>query len=240
VRLTWLPIVLLPVAAAAQIAQHAPATLPAVAAEKLTASLEAAQPHRRSVWRDTPPINADGTINGYIEIAKGDRRKWEFRIDKNARAIDRMMPESLGGYPINYGFVPQTVSYDGDPFDILVLGPPIEGGSVVRGVPVGVMFMEDEKGLDSKVVVTRVDDTGRPLHQLTESIQNDVGSFFNRYKEHEKEIGAFSKVPGWGTGEAGIALVRLTHQFFLKCRARTSACAVAPAKQGFLAARVVF
>ena len=43
----------------------------------------------------------------------------------NRRAIDRMIPISIGGYPVNYGFVPQTVSYDGDPFDVLVLGPPL-------------------------------------------------------------------------------------------------------------------
>jgi inorganic pyrophosphatase len=66
----------------------------------------------------------------------------------NARVIDRMIPEDIGGYPVNYGFVPQTVSYDGDPFD--VLGPPLPDGRLLRGVIAGVMFMEDEKGLDSK------------------------------------------------------------------------------------------
>jgi inorganic pyrophosphatase len=227
VKLSWLLIIALPLGAAAQAGQHAPETLPAPAAEKLIASLEGARPHRASVWRDTPPFNADGTINGYIEIAKGDRRKWEFRIPDNQRAIDRVMPESLGGYPINYGFVPQTVSYDGDPFDILVLGPAIEGGTVVRGLPVGVMFMEDEKGLDSKVVITRLDERGRPLHELTDAIRKQVGSFFNRYKEHEKETGAFSKVPGWGSREQGVDLVRQTHAFFLECRNRgASPCLV--------------
>ena len=209
-----------------QVAQHAPATLPASATERLGTSLASAKPHRVSVWRDTPPINADGTINGYIEIARGDRRKWEFRIDQNARAVDRTMPASLGGYPINYGFVPQTISYDGDPFDILVLGPPIDGGRVVKGLPVGVMFMEDEKGLDSKIVVSPIDDRGRPLHQLTDAIQKEVGSYFSRYKEHEKEKGAFSKVPGWGSREEGVRLVQLTHAFFNSCRDRVGACVV--------------
>ena len=222
-KLSCLPIVVL-LGVAGGAAQHAPETLPAMATERLGASLAAAKPHARHVWRDTPPINADGTINGYIEIAKGDRNKWEFNIATNQRFIDRVMPETLGGYPINYGFVPQTISYDTDPFDILVLGPPLDGGTVVRGVPVGVMFMEDEKGLDSKVVISRVDDRGRALHQLTPAIQKEVGSFFNRYKDHEKDKGAFSKVPGWGSREEGIALVRLTHAFFLKCRDRSGAC----------------
>ena len=228
VKLWWLPIVVL-LGAAGVAAQQAPETLPAKATERLRTSLAGAEPHARHVWRDTPAMNADGTVNGYIEIASGDRNKWEFDIAANKRIVDRVMPESLGGYPINYGFVPQTISYDTDPFDILVMGPPIEGGTVVRGVPVGVMFMEDEKGLDSKVVISRVDDSGRALHQLTPAIQKEVGSFFNRYKEHEKDKGAFSKVPGWGSGEEGIALVRLTHEFFLKCRNRgAAACVVTP------------
>ena len=64
-----------------------------------------------------------------MEISRGDRRKWEFNMRTNARAINRMIPVDIGGYPVNYGFVPQTVSYDGDPFDALVLGPPLPGGT---------------------------------------------------------------------------------------------------------------
>ena len=99
----------------------APDTLPATAAAQLAKNLAAARGHSRHVWRDTPPRNADGTVNAYIEISRGDRRKWELDMAANARAIDREIPESVGGYPVNYGFVPQTVSYDGDPFDALVL-----------------------------------------------------------------------------------------------------------------------
>ena len=152
---------------AAQGDLRAPATLPVLGTTQLGRSLEAAARHARHLWRDMPPVNEDGTVNGYVEISRGDRRKWEFDIGANRRAINRVMPADIGGYPVNYGFVPQTVSYDGDPFDALVLGPPIEGGTVVRGVIVGVMRMEDEKGLDSKVVIARVGPDGRPLHALT-------------------------------------------------------------------------
>ena len=81
------------------------------------------------------------------------------------------MPVDVGGYPVNYGFVPQTISYDGDPFDALVLGPPLPGGRVVRGVIVGLMFMEDEKGLDSKVVLSLTGRDGQPFHELTATVQ---------------------------------------------------------------------
>ena len=101
--------------------------------KQLGASLAASRAHARHTWRDTPPVNPDGTVNGYIEIPRGERRKFEFDMRHNRRAIDRVMPASIGGYPVNYGFVPQTISYDGDPFDILVLGPAATGGTIVSG-----------------------------------------------------------------------------------------------------------
>ena len=155
-RLATLVAVLSMAGAAAGAAREeaVPTTLPVQATTELDRSLEAASRHRLHVWRDTPPRNADGTVNGYVEIPRGDRRKWEFDMGANRRALDRTIPAEVGGYPVNYGFVPQTVSYDGDPFDVLVLGPAIEGGRLVRGVIVGVMRMEDEKGLDSKVVIS--------------------------------------------------------------------------------------
>jgi inorganic pyrophosphatase len=217
---------------AAQSALPAPNTLPAAATGKLAANLAASKPHAKHVWRDTPPTNDDGTINGYIEIAEGDRQKWELNMAKNARAIDRMIPESLGGYPINYGFVPQTVSYDGDPFDVLVLGPPIEGGRTVRGKPVGVMFMQDDGIIDSKVVITPLDGSGRPMYEINDAVRRKVGDFFGRYKQHIP--GASTSVPGWGTPEQGTELVRVTHAFFRDCRpragAQAGACVVARPK----------
>jgi inorganic pyrophosphatase len=196
-----------------------PRVLPARAVYILGESLRAASAHASHVWRDTAPINPDGTVNAYVEIARGDRRKWEFDMGANARAIDRMIPVDIGGYPVNYGFVPQTVSYDGDPFDALVLGPPLQDGRLVVGAVVGVMFMEDEKGLDSKVVLSRTDATGRPIHPLTSAIQTEIGDYFKRYKQHEP--GAFSRVPGWGTIDRGLAYVSTTHAFFRQCRQPT-------------------
>jgi inorganic pyrophosphatase len=177
------------------------------------------------VWRDTPPINEDGTVNGYIEIARGDRNKWEFNMASNARAIDRVIPEKVGGYPVNYGFVPQTVSYDGDPFDILVLGPPIEGGSLVRGSIVGLLLMNDEKGSDAKVVVSPLKN-GKAEYALTGRVRQEIADYFKRYKLWEPD--KFSEVPGWGTSAEGLALVQMTHAFFLECRqVTTTSCRIA-------------
>jgi inorganic pyrophosphatase len=84
---------------------------------------------------------------------------------------------------------------------------------------VGLMYMEDEKGLDSKVVLSLPGAGGRPLHDLTASDQQRIAEYFRRYKAHE--IGAYSKVPGWGSVAEGNSLVERTHTFFLKCRLRS-------------------
>ena len=219
-----MPLVLLVALLLAQLPGPAPRELPAPAARQLAESLEAAKRHQRHLWRDTPPYNADGTVNGYIEIPRGERRKYEFNMRHNQRAIDRVMPRGLGGYPVNYGFVPQTVSYDGDPFDILVLGPALPGGTVVRGRIVGLMHMEDEKGLDSKVVVSQVGRDGRPLYRITDEDRRRIGGYFKRYKEHE--AGKFSRVPGWEDEVRGREFVDVTHAFFQRCRGRTDACRI--------------
>jgi inorganic pyrophosphatase len=194
--------------------------LPAGATAALAESLKAAAAHSKHVWRDTAPVNDDKTVNAYIEIGRGDRRKWELDMSANVRTIDRMIPIDIGGYPVNYGFVPQTISYDGDPFDVLVLGPEIPGGSQVRGVIVGVMFMEDEKGHDSKVVLSRTDRDGRPIHALTDAVRREIGDYFNQYKKYEP--GGFSKVPGWGSAAEGLGYVTTTHEFFRDCQGRAA------------------
>jgi inorganic pyrophosphatase len=196
---------------------HAPSNvLPVSAVRQLATSLDAARPHERHVWRDTPPLNADDTVNAYVEIARGARDKWEFDMRANRRALDRVIPAQVGGYPVNYGFVPQTVSYDGDPFDVLVLGPPIDGGTLVRGVVVGLMQMVDEKGSDAKVVVSPVGPDGRAVYPLSDRERDSIGRFFQIYKRYEP--GGFSRVPGWSSAADGRAHVLMTHTFFTQCR----------------------
>jgi inorganic pyrophosphatase len=213
----------LPVLLAAQAASSLSRELPAPATAQLATSIAEAKAHGRHVWRDTPPVNSDGTVNAYIEIPRGGKQKFEFDMKANARAVDRVMPDALA-YPVNYGIVPQSVFYDGDPFDALVLGPALPGGTFVRGVIVGVMYMEDEKGIDSKVVLSVPDAEGKPRHALTDEDKRVIGDYFKRYKLHEP--GKFSKVPGWGSADEGRAHVTLAHAFFKECAAAKGACAL--------------
>jgi len=62
--------------ASSQLSPEISPELPAFAATRLSTSLSESKPHAKHVWRDTPPLNEDGTVNGYIEIARGDRNKW--------------------------------------------------------------------------------------------------------------------------------------------------------------------
>ena len=223
--LTCLCLATLPAAGIAQGPIAISHELPASAATHLAQSLSESKPHGRHIWRDTAPLNEDGTVNAYVEISRGDRNKWEFDMAANKRAIDRVIPEEIGGYAVNYGFVPQTVSYDGDPFDVLVLGPPIPGGRLVRGVIVGFMLMNDEKGSDGKVVVSPLRD-GRPAYELTEGVRHEIADYFRIYKLLDPD--RFSEVLGWGSVADGLSLVQLTHAFFLECRQTAGAsCRIA-------------
>lgn len=200
-----------------------PAVLPAAAADQLIAGLEAARRHPTHVWRDTSPWKADTRLTGVVEIARGSRRKYEFDIGLNAPRLDRMMSPEYA-YPVNYGFVPQTVSYDGDPFDVLVLGPALASGTIIHGVVLGIMHMEDEKGLDSKAVISPVDAAGQPRHGLTDVERERIAAFFRTYKRDEP--GKFSRVTGWGDPDAARAYVEKTHAFFKSCRQAGRDCIV--------------
>ena len=184
---------------------------PAGLTEKVAAYLDAAKPYAQHAWRDMAPLNADGTVNGYVEISRGESTKWEFRIPLNRREVDRMIPETLGGYPINYGFLPQTVSYDGDPADVLFAGPPIEGGKIVRGRIIGFMRMMDTGDLDSKVIITPLDDRGQPLYTLDAADRERIARFFDTYKNHQ---GKATKVTGWGDEAEALTFVKTTAGFF--------------------------
>ena len=199
--------------------------LSSAAVAKFIQSLEKAKPVTHHVWRDQVPTNADGTVNAYIEISRGDRRKWELNMAANALEVDRVIPEDVGGCPVNYGFIPQTMFYDGDPLDVMVLGPAIPGGQTVRGAIVGLMLMEDEKGLDSKVVLSPVDANGRPQHQLTDADRKRTSDFFSRYKG--EQVSMFSNVPGWGSAADALRHIQLAQLFFRDCRKPTAdACRV--------------
>jgi len=112
-------------------------------------------------------INQDGTINAVVEIEAGSVEKWEVNKkgdelihtlkDNQKRLIDYLP------YPYNYGFIPQTLmplneGGDGDPLDIIIIGPAIKKGSIIKVKVIGTMIMRDNSELDSKVIALAIND----------------------------------------------------------------------------------
>jgi inorganic pyrophosphatase len=165
-------------------------------------------------WRDTKPFNADGTVNMIIEIALGTRDKYEMDLESNKLVLDRVIHESVGGYPINYGMVPGTFSWDGDPFDAVVLGPRLESGAQVQGKIIGIYHMIDEKGFDPHLVLSPVDAKGNALYTLDDAKKQEIAEFVVRYKKPDAQKGKWAKMVGWGDAEDGLRFTRTVAGFF--------------------------
>ncbi len=147
-------------------------------------------------------------VNVVIEVPVGSEPvKYELDKDSGAIFVDRFLHTAMF-YPCNYGFVPHTLSDDGDPVDVLVAGPqPVVPGAIVRARPIGVLIMDDEKGEDEKVLAVPAD----ALHpyysdvhswrDLPQILIDQIAHFFQHYKDLEK--GKWVKIKTWGEpGEA--------------------------------------
>ena len=156
----------------------------------------------------SPGANAPEEFNVIIEIPmNADPIKYEVDKASGALFVDRFMSTAMH-YPCNYGYVPHTLSGDGDPVDVLVLSPvPIITGVVVRSRPIGMLKMEDEAGDDTKVLAVPVDKLSN-LYRNVESPRDlpdatlaQISHFFAHYKD--LEAGKWVKVSGWvGAEEA--------------------------------------
>jgi inorganic pyrophosphatase len=146
-------------------------------------------------------------FNVIIEIPmQGDPVKYEVDKDSGAIFVDRFMGTSMQ-YPTNYGYIPHTLSDDGDPVDVLVLTPvPLLPGVVVRCRPLGVLLMEDEAGLDAKVLAVPVPKVCglygkfQSYKDVSEWRLNMIAHFFEHYKDLDK--GKWVKINGWGDIDA--------------------------------------
>ena len=145
-------------------------------------------------------------VNVVIEIPSyGDPIKYEVDKETGAMFVDRFMSTAMQ-YPCNYGYIPQTLSDDGDPADVLVLAPfPLAIGSVVRCRPIGVLEMDDEAGGDAKVLAVPVEKLTKYYNDVNnvddvqQELLDKITHFFEHYKDLEK--GKWVKVKGWGNKE---------------------------------------
>ncbi|AOU98808.1 inorganic pyrophosphatase [Acidihalobacter yilgarnensis] len=140
-------------------------------------------------------------FNVVIEIpALAPPVKYEIDKDSGALMVDRFMGTSMV-YPCNYGFIPHTLSEDGDPVDVLVVTPiPLYASSVIRCRPVGMLQMTDEKGPDAKIIAVPVNKLYpgyahiQSPADLPEFLLGQIQHFFEQYKA--LEVGKWVKVDG--------------------------------------------
>jgi inorganic pyrophosphatase len=137
--------------------------------------------------------NPPKDIHAVIEIPVGGVPvKYEFDKKSGALFVDRFLHTAMF-YPGNYGFIPHTLSEDGDPCDVLVISQvPVVPGAVIRCRPVGALMMEDEAGRDEKILAVPVDDL-HPFYKgiasyrdLPNVMTEQIAHFFQHYKDLEK------------------------------------------------------
>ena len=161
------------------------------------------------------PIGKDAPhdINVVIEIPLGGQPiKYEVDKDSGAMFVDRFLHTAMH-YPVNYGFVPHTLSNDGDPVDVMVVSQiGVTVGAVLRSRPIGVLLMEDESGKDEKILAV----PHTKLHPYYDEVQSykdlpvillqQIEHFFAHYKDLEP--GKWVKVTGWGDAAAAGRLIQ--------------------------------
>ncbi len=145
-------------------------------------------------------------INVIIEIpSHSDPVKYEVDKETGAMFVDRFMGTAMH-YPCNYGYIPQTLSEDGDPADVLVVTPiPVISGSVIRVRPLGILNMTDESGKDAKIIGVPIDKLSSlysgmdSVRDLPRSLLDSISHFFDHYKDLEP--GKWVKIDGWSDVE---------------------------------------
>ena len=162
-----------------------------------------------SIGKNTPH-----EVNVIIEVpVGGEPIKYEMDKEAGTLVVDRFLYTPMR-YPGNYGFIPHTLSDDGDPCDVLIINTrAIIPGAVMSVRPVGVLFMEDEAGGDEKILavpsskLTQRYDKVKSYSDLPDITLQQIQHFFEHYKDLEK--GKWVKVKGWEGPESAREEIRV-------------------------------
>ncbi|MDB5477813.1 MAG: inorganic pyrophosphatase [Alphaproteobacteria bacterium] len=163
--------------------------------------------------------NVPSDINVIIEISMGGHPiKHEMDKESGALFVDRITTASMR-LPANYGFIPHTLSGDGDPIDVLVVCPyPLEPLSVIRCRPIGFMMTEDEKGTDEKLIAVPHEKIFphyaniKSYKDLPEQMIAEIQHYYEHYKDLEK--GKWVKISGWkDAAEAQTAILESVERY---------------------------
>ncbi|MGE5529462.1 MAG: inorganic diphosphatase [Patescibacteria group bacterium] len=163
-------------------------------------------------------------VEAVIEIPKGTQNKYEHDQEKGGFRLDRVLYSPVH-YPADYGFIPETLAEDGDPLDIMVMiSSPTFPGCLVPARVIGALTMEDDKGIDTKLVAAaavdpRYDRVQEVRHLSPHSIR-EMEYFFGIYKDLE---GKKSVVTGWRDLEFARAALEKAREAWRAARKKTSA-----------------
>jgi inorganic pyrophosphatase len=160
--------------------------------------------------------NDERTVEVFIEIPRGSRNKYEYDPERRIIRLDRRL-FSATVYPADYGFITETLAEDGDPLDALVLvSDPTFPGCVVRGRPLAVFWMTDEKGPDAKIICAPYPDpeleAARDVGDLPQHMLDEIKHFFSVYKDLEP--GKSSSTRGYEGADAAWSVIRHAHERF--------------------------
>ena len=155
-----------------------------------------------NLYKDiSPGDNPPEEINVMIDIPKGCSNKYEYKEEKGCFELDRVIYSPIF-FPFEYGFIPQTSSEDGDGLDVvLLLTYPTFSGCLIKARPIGVLLMEDEKGIDHKIVAVPLEKIDprfkniKDIEDINEHLKKEIKVFFEDYKKLEKD--KFVKIKGW-------------------------------------------
>jgi inorganic pyrophosphatase len=151
-----------------------------------------------------------------VEIPKGSRNKYEYDHESGGIRLDRFLSSSVV-YPTDYGFIPDTLSEDGDPLDALIcVSEPTFPGCIIMCDPIGLFDMEDEHGVDTKVLCVPCADPGwntlKQLDDLPRALQAEITHFFAIYKDLEP--GKQTEVKGWRDRDAALREIEIASERF--------------------------
>lgn len=152
-------------------------------------------------------------VNVLIENPMGGEPvKYELDKESGVMIVDRFLHTSMV-YPGNYGFIPHTLSGDGDPVDVLVITrQAVMPGCIMRVIPVGVLLMEDDAGIDEKIIAVPhpklypYHDNVTDIEQIRPILRDKISHFFTHYKDLEPN--KWSKVLGWGNAEKAAQIIQ--------------------------------
>lgn len=161
-------------------------------------------------WKNIPPGDKPPQLlNMVVEVVSGSRDKYEYYPEWETFVLNRIIPSSVV-FPVEYGFIPQTLYTDGDPLDIMALSyEPLEIGCIAKVRVLGCLLIEDEGGFDPKILSALVDDARFKGYEDISDVHDhelkEIQEFFETYKRLEPH--KWTRVEEWKNADEAKKIV---------------------------------